>query len=365
MSITTQAAIALGLNQPLVIEDVTLRDPLPGELLIEMKAAGLCHTDLSVMEGKFPFPLPAILGHEGAGIVLACGPGVTTAKPGDHVVLSNLPHCGHCRPCHLGRSSFCADMHLLQGQPSAFSWRGGESLPSFSRVASFAGHTVVRQDQVSVIPKEVPFESAALVACGVMTGIGAALNGARIDAGSTVVVVGMGSIGLNVLQAARLAKAARIVAVDLHGEKEAIARQFGATDFVVSRDLGQPLSQHLMALLGAPADFVFECVGNTALLADLAQASNPFYGVCMAVGVPPFDQQIQLPATTFYFGRTVRGTMIGDGNFLTEVPKIMDWYRSGEIQLDALVSHRLPLSRINEGFDLMKTGTAIRTVVVY
>lgn len=365
MSITTHAAIAIGINQPLVIEEVMLRDPLPGELLIEMKAAGLCHTDLSVLEGKFPFPLPAILGHEGAGVVLACGPGVTTAKPGDHVVLSNLPHCGHCRPCHLGRSSFCDDMMVLQAAPSAFSWRGGERLASFSRVASFAGHTVVRQDQVSVISKDVPFESAALVACGVMTGIGAALNGARIDAGSTVVVVGMGSIGLNVLQAARLAKAKRIVAVDLHSNKESIARQFGATDFVVSRGLEQALSAHLMAMLGAPADFVFECVGNPALLADLAQASNPFYGVCMAVGVPPFDQSIQLPATTFYFGRTVRGTMIGDGNFLTEVPKIMDWYKNGDIELDALVTKRLGLTNINEGFELMKTGQAIRSVVVY
>jgi S-(hydroxymethyl)glutathione dehydrogenase/alcohol dehydrogenase len=365
MSTITQAAIALGHNQPLVIEEVILRDPLPGELLIQMKASGLCHTDLSVMEGKFPHPLPAILGHEGAGIVLACGPGVTTAQPGDHVTLSNLPHCGHCRPCTLGRASFCADMVPLQSAPSAFTWRGGQTLPTFSRVASFAAHTVVRQDQVSVIPKDVPFESAALVACGVMTGMGAALNDARIDAGSTVVVVGMGSIGLNVLQAARLAKAERIIAVDLHNDKEAIARQFGATDFVVSKNLGQPLSQHLIALLGAPADFVFECVGNTALLADLAQASNPFYGVCLAVGVPPFDQQIHLPATTFYFGRTIRGTMIGDGNFLEEAPKIMAWYQNGEIELDALVSNRLPLSRINEGFDLMKTGKAIRSVIVY
>jgi S-(hydroxymethyl)glutathione dehydrogenase/alcohol dehydrogenase len=365
MSITTQAAIAVGLNQPLVIEEVTLRDPLPGEVLIEMKASGLCHTDLSVMEGKFPYPFPAILGHEGAGIVLACGAGVTKTKPGDHVVLSNIPHCGHCRPCTLGRSSFCADMHLLQGQTSAFTWRGGETLPTFGRVASFAAHTVVRQDHVSVIANDVPFESAALVACGVMTGMGAALNSARIDAGSSVVVVGMGSIGLNVLQAARLAKAARIIAVDLHAEKEAIARQFGATDFVVSKGLEEPLSKHLMTLLGAPADFVFECVGNTALLADIVQAANPFYGVCMAVGVPPFDQQIQLPATTFYFGRSLRGTMIGDGNFLEEVPKIMNWYRQGDIELDALVSQRLPLSRINEGFETMKQGKSIRTVVMY
>jgi S-(hydroxymethyl)glutathione dehydrogenase/alcohol dehydrogenase len=362
MSLITKAAIARDHNAPLIIEDVALRAPGRREVLVEMKASGLCHTDLSIVQGNFPFPLPAILGHEGAGIVRACGPDVTRVKEGDHVILNNLIHCGECEPCRKGKVTGCVLRSELDAMP--FHWNG-EPLRTLSGIASFARHTVIRQEQVTVIPQSIPFASAAVVPCGVMTGAGAVWNDAKVEPGSTVVVFGLGSIGLNVVQAAAISGASRIVAIDINPGKEQVARLFGATHFVNPRDLALPLKEHLTASLGGLADYAFECVGNVDLLAQAVDLVDPFSGVCLAVGVPPQNQSITLPASTFYLGRTVRGTHIGDGNPLEDTPRIVSDYQNGAFKLNELVTHTLPLDRINEGFDLMKTGQSIRAVILY
>jgi S-(hydroxymethyl)glutathione dehydrogenase/alcohol dehydrogenase len=362
MSILTKAAVARNEGSPLTIENVTLRAPRSNEVLIEMKASGLCHTDLSIMQGSFPFPLPAILGHEGAGIVKALGPDVTRVKEGDHVILNNLIHCGECKACRQGKVTGCVLRAQLDSAP--FEWNG-EPLRTLSGIASFAQHTIIREEQVTVIPHDVPFASAAVVPCGVMTGAGAVWNDAKVEAGSSVIVFGMGSIGLNVVQAAKLAGAAHIIAVDLNAAKEQVARLFGATEFVNPGRLETSLQEHVTVSLGGLADYAFECVGNVDVLAQAVDLVDPFTGVCLAVGVPPHDQRITLPASTFYLGRTVRGTHIGDGNPLEDTPKIVSDYQKGGFKLDELVTHMLSLDQINEGFELMKSGQSIRAVVLY
>jgi S-(hydroxymethyl)glutathione dehydrogenase/alcohol dehydrogenase len=363
MSLSIRAAVARTLNAPLVIETVELRNPGPGEVVVEMKASGMCHTDLSVIEGKFPVPLPLIPGHEGAGIVLQCGEGVTGVKPGDHVILNNAPECGVCPACRSTKTNRCKEIDTGRGRTSPFS-SNGEPLGTMGG-STFASHTIVRDINLTPIDKNIPFASAALVSCGVMTGVGAVLFNAKVEAGSTVVVIGAGSIGLNVAQGARMAGASRIVMIDTQPAKEAISRMFGATDFVNPKTVNGPLEAHLASLLGGPADYAFECVGNVDLVRTALNAVHPHWGVCLAVGIAPFDQEIKLSATSFYFGRTLKGTFIGEGKPRTDTPKIIDWYREGKLHLDELVTHRLSLEEINKGFDLMKRGEAIRSVVIF
>lgn len=364
MNRTVRAAVARNVNQPFTIEQVELRAPIGDEVLVQMKASGLCHTDLSVLEGKFPLPLPSILGHEGAGIVLECGPDVKTVKPGDHVILGNLPECGHCPRCLSEKTNYCVEIDNGRKQASVFSING-EPLRSMSKAATFATHTVLSEIYIAPIPKSVPFESACLVGCGVMTGVGAALNRAKVDKDSTVVVFGMGSIGLNAVQGAQLAGARRIIGVDVNPAKEITARLFGATDFVNPKTLDTPLESHLLAQLGAPADYSFECVGNTDLLKQAMAIVHPFWGVCVAVGIPPHTGEIKLPATSFYFGRSLVGTFIGEGKPRRDTPRIIDWYQRGKLRLDELVTHRIALDEINEGFAMMKRSEVIRAVIVY
>lgn len=362
MSMITRAAVAHAYNEPLIVDEVELRDPRASEVLVAMKASGLCHTDLSIMKGSFPFPLPAILGHEGAGTVVACGSGVSRVQPGDNVVIHHVAACGHCAACQGGRPVACAVNATRD--TTAFTWRG-KPLLTLSGIASFAAHTVVREEQLTVISAAVPLDSAAIIPCGVLTGSGAVRNAARVTRGSTVAVVGMGSIGLNVVQAARQSQASRVVAIDLNPAKEEVARLFGATDFLRAETEGPSLAQQVQAVVGGPLDYAFECVGNTELLAQTMEMINPFWGVCMAVGVPPQDRTIALPAATFWLGRTLRGTHIGDGNPREDTLRIVDEYQRSEYRLDELISHRLPLEHINEGFELMKSGQSIRTVVIY
>lgn len=359
-----RAAVANGLNQPLTIEEVDLREPEAGEVLVQMKASGICHTDLSVLEGNFPLSLPRILGHEGAGVVLACGEGVTTVKPGDHVLLNTNPECGVCPTCQSQKTNFCTETLVAKHSVSPFS-RQGEPLDRMSHSTSFATHTVLKEYFVSPIPADVPFQSACLVGCGVMTGIGAVIFNAKVDAGSSVVVWGMGSIGLNAVQGARLAGAKRIVAIDMNPAKESVARLFGATDFVAAGAVEGSIVAHLQALLGGPADYAFECVGNVNLIAAATEVVNPFWGVTVAVGVPPHMHEIKLPAPTFYFGRSLKGTFIGNGKPRTDAPKIIQWYQDKKVLLDELVTHRITLDQINEGFDLMRSHKGIRCVIEY
>ena len=364
MGLRTRAAIAQGHGQRLIIDDIDVRAPLAGEVLVEMKASGLCHTDLSAMEGKFPVRLPAVLGHEGAGLVVECGSGVTAVAPGDHVILNNTAHCGECRPCLKGKTGYCDSMAMDARAPSPFTWRG-EPLGRMGPAASFAAHTIIPPDRLTRFDPGIGFDTASLVPCGVMTGVGAVNNVAKVEAGSKVLVFGMGSIGLNVLQACRLAGANSIVALDTNPAKEAVAREFGATDFLNPADTDVPLDKRVRALLGSWADYAFDCVGHPAIVQQAVGLVNPYWGVMVAVGITPVGEQLSLPASTFYFGRTISGTFMGDCNPVVETPRILDWYRGGKLAIDRLITHRISLDDINTGFDLMKSGQSIRTVVVF
>lgn len=364
MSILTRAAIAPGNGEPLFVDEIEVRAPNAGEVLVEMKASGLCHTDLSAMEGKFPVRLPAVLGHEGAGVVVECGPGVSAVAPGDHVILHNTAHCGQCLPCLSQKTGYCETMALDARSPSPFTWRG-ERLGRMGPAASFSGHTIINPDRLTRFDPEVTFEAASLVPCGVMTGLGAVDNVAKVEPGSKVLVFGMGSIGLNVLQACRLAGASIIVALDNNPAKEAVAREFGATHFIDPAEAGEPLDKRIKALFGGWGDYAFDCVGHPAIVRQAVGLVSPYWGVMVAVGIAPVGEEISLPASTFYFGRSIRGTFIGDGNPVTDTPKILDWYRTGKLAIDPLITHRISLDEINTGFDLMKAGEAIRTVVMF
>ncbi|MFZ4748518.1 MAG: alcohol dehydrogenase catalytic domain-containing protein [Sphingomonas sp.] len=364
MGMQTRAAIAPGNGAHLIIDQIEVRSPLAGEVLVAMKASGLCHTDLSAMEGKFPVRLPAVLGHEGAGVVVECGPGVTTVAPGDRVILNNTAHCGVCAPCRSGKTGYCDTMALDTRAASPFTWRG-QPLSRMGPASSFAAHTIIEAGRLTRFDPSISFEAAALVPCGVMTGHGAVRHVAKVEPGSKVLVFGMGSIGLNVLQSCRLADAAVIVALDTNPAKEDVAREFGATHFVDPAAPGEPLEKRIRALLGSWADYAFDCVGHPAVVRQGVGMVNPYWGVMVAVGIAPVGDQLSLPASTFYFGRSLRGTFIGDCNPLTETPQILDWYRQGKLAIDPLITHRIGLDEINTGFDLMKSGEAIRTVVMF
>ena len=360
----TRAAIARGQGEALIIDAIDVRAPQEGEVLVAMTASGLCHTDLSAMEGKFPVRLPAVLGHEGAGIVAECGPGVTSVAPGDAVILNNTAHCGACRPCLSGRTGFCATMAMDGRTPSPFTWRG-EPLGRMGPAASFSAHTIIEAGRLTRFDPGIAPETAALIPCGVMTGYGAVHHVAKVEAGSSVLVFGMGSIGLNVLQASRLAGASTIIAIDTNPAKQSIARAFGATHFINPDDAGEPFEKLVKAMLGGYGDHAFDCVGHPAVVRQALSLVNPYWGVMVAVGITSVGQEIAVPASSFYVGRTMRGTFMGDCNPVVDTPLILDHYCTGRLAIDELITHRVSLDDINTGFDLMKSGEAVRTVVVF
>jgi len=360
----TRAAIARAPGEALIVDAIEVRAPAEGEVLVAMTASGLCHTDLSAMEGKFPVKLPAVLGHEGAGIVVECGPGVTCVVPGDAAILNNTAHCGECRPCQSGRTGYCATMALDVRAPSPFTWRG-EPLGRMGPAASFSAHTIIDAARLTRFDESITPEVAALIPCGVMTGYGAVNNVAKVEAGSSVMVFGMGSIGLNVLQASRLAGAATIIAIDTNPAKEGVARAFGATHFLNPDEAGEPFDKRAKAMLGGYADHAFDCVGHPAVVRQAVSLVNPYWGVMVAVGITPIGQEIAVPASSFYVGRTMHGTFMGDCNPVVDTPLIIDHYQTGKLAIDQLITHRVTLDEINTGFDLMKSGEAVRTVVVF
>ena len=364
MGIRTRAAIALGNGAPLILDDIEVRAPQPGEVLVEMKASGLCHTDLSAMEGKFPVKLPAVLGHEGAGVVVECGPGVTRVAPGDRVILNNTAHCGECRPCKSERTGYCATMAVDARSPSPFTWRG-EPLGRMGPASSFSAHTIIDQGRLTGFDADIAYETASLIPCGVMTGYGAVRNVAKVEAGSSVLVFGMGSIGLNVLQACKLAGASAIIAIDTNPAKEGVARAFGATHFLNPDEAGEPLDKRIKSLLSGLADHAFDCVGHPAIVRQAVSLVNPYWGVMVAVGIAPVGQEMSLPTSAFYYGRAMHGTFMGDCNPVADTPKVLELYREGRLAIDTLITHRISLDEINTGFDLMKSGQSIRTVVVF
>ncbi|GBR53031.1 alcohol dehydrogenase [Neokomagataea thailandica NBRC 106555] len=367
------AAIALKAGQPLEVDTVQLQGPRDGEVLVEIKATGLCHTDKYTLSGQDPEGLfPAILGHEGAGIVREVGAGVKHLKPGDHVIPLYTPECRECKSCLSQKTNLCTSIRGTQGKglmpdgTSRFSYRGQPVL-HYMGCSTFANYTVLPEIALAKIRSDAPFDKVCYIGCGVTTGIGAVLFTAKVEAGSTVVVFGLGGIGLNVIQGAKMVGAGRIIGVDLNPERAEMARQFGLTDFVNPKDLGPngDLVGHIIELTGGGADYTFECVGNVTLMRQALECAHRGWGVSCVIGVAGAGQEISTRPFQLVTGRRWIGSAFGGARGRTDVPKIVDWYMEGRINIDSLITHKLPIERINEGFDLMTRGESIRTVVEF
>ncbi|HEY3798402.1 MAG TPA: S-(hydroxymethyl)glutathione dehydrogenase/class III alcohol dehydrogenase [Caulobacteraceae bacterium] len=368
----TKAAVAWKAGAPLSIETVDLEGPRAGEVLVEIKATGVCHTDAFTLSGGDPEGLfPSILGHEGAGVVLEVGAGVTSVKPGDHVIPLYTPECRQCKSCLSRRTNLCTAIRGTQGQglmpdgTSRFSI-GGETLHHYMGCSTFSNHTVLPEIAVAKVREDAPFETICYIGCGVTTGVGAAIWTAKVWAGANVAVFGLGGIGLNVIQGARLAGADKIIGVDLNPAREAIARQFGLTDFVNPDVVGRDkVVQAIVDLTGGGADFSFECIGNVNTMRQALECCHRGWGESIIIGVAGAGQEIATRPFQLVTGRVWRGTAFGGARGRTDVPRIVDWYMDGKIEIDPLITHKLPLARINEAFDLMHAGESIRSVVVF
>ena len=366
-----RAAIAFAAGQPLEIETVQLDGPRHGEVLIEIMATGVCHTDKYTLSGQDPEGLfPAILGHEGAGVVRECGPGVTSVVPGDHVIPLYTPECRECSYCLSRKTNLCQKIRTTQGRgvmpdgTSRFSFKGKPIL-HYMGCSTFANFTVLPEISLAKIRTDAPFDKACYIGCGVTTGVGAVLFTAKVQVGETVVVFGLGGIGLNVVQGARMAGASQIVGVDLNPARETLARQFGLTHFVNPRDVPGDIVAHLVELTGGGADHSFECVGNTTLMRQALECSHKGWGKSTIIGVAAGGVEISTRPFQLVTGRVWQGSAFGGARGRTDVPRIVDWYMDGRINIDDLITHTLPLERINEAFDLMASGESIRTVVVF
>ncbi len=367
----TRAALAVAAKKPLEIEMVDLEGPKQGEVLVEIKATGICHTDEFTWSGADPEGLfPAILGHEGAGVVLEVGPGVTSVVPGDHVIPLYTPECGVCKSCRSGKTNLCTAIRATQGKglmpdgTSRFSLKG-QPIHHYMGCSTFANHTVLPEIAVAKIRKDAPFDKVCYIGCGVTTGIGAVINTAKVEAGSNVVVFGLGGIGLNVIQGARMVGAKMIVGVDLNPARKAMAEKFGMTHFVNPKDVPGDLVQHLVALTDGGADYSFECIGNVQVMRQALECCHRGWGVSTIIGVAGAGQEIGTRPFQLVTGRVWKGTAFGGAKGRTDVPRIVDWYMEKKINIDDLITHTLPLERISEGFDLMHRGESIRSVVVY
>ncbi len=359
-----RAMVAHAPGAAMVEELLDLRPPGPGEVLIEIMASGLCHSDLSQLEGKAaPYPFPIVVGHEGAGIVRQIGARVTSVKPGDHVVPLGIGECGECGNCRSGVTNLCeVFLAEIMTQPSPFSLNG-QKVSAYSGVGSLAEFVVVPERNCALIRMDVPFHLACTIACSVATGVGAVLHTAHVGAGATVAVFGLGGIGLNVVQGARLACASRIVGVDINPARDTQGRRFGMTDFVNGGTCDA--AEAISALTGGGADFAFECVGNTALMAQAFDCTRIGWGCTVVLGVPPDGQMLQLVPFAIQLGRTVKGSFMGNIKGRSQLPGLLDHYAEGQLNLEDLVTHRLPMAQVNRGFDLMKSGEAVRCVVSF
>jgi S-(hydroxymethyl)glutathione dehydrogenase/alcohol dehydrogenase len=366
-----RAAVAHQAGAPLVLETVQLEGPKAGEVLVEIKATGLCHTDEFTRSGGDPEGLfPAILGHEGAGVVVDIGAGVTTVRKGDHVIPLYTPECRQCKSCLSRKTNLCTAIRATQGKgvmpdgTSRFSLRG-KPLYHYMGCSTFANFTVLPEIAIAKIRADAPFDKVCYIGCGVTTGIGAVINTAKVEAGANVVVFGLGGIGLNVVQGARMVGANMIIGVDLNPAREALARKFGLTHFVNPRDVQGDLVPHLVEMTGGGADYSFECIGNVDVMRQALECAHRGWGVSVIIGVAGAGQEIRTRPFQLVTGRVWKGTAFGGARGRTDVPKIVDWYMDGKIAIDDLITHVLPLDRINEGFDLMHEGKSIRSVVVY
>lgn len=366
-----KAAVAYRAGAPLSIETVDLEGPKAGEVLIEIKATGVCHTDAFTLSGNDPEGLfPAILGHEGAGVVVEVGKGVTTLKPGDHVIPLYTPECRQCEYCLSQKTNLCQAIRTTQGKglmpdaTSRFSI-GGEKLFHYMGTSTFANYTVLPEIALAKIREDAPFDKVCYIGCGVTTGIGAVIYTAKVEPGANVVVFGLGGIGLNVVQGARMAGANMIIGVDINPAREALARKFGMTHFVNSNELQGDLVAHLVELTKGGADYSFECVGNTKLMRQALECCHKGWGVSVIIGVAGAGQEISTRPFQLVTGRVWKGSAFGGARGRTDVPKIVDWYMDGKINIDDLITHTMPLAQINEAFDLMHAGKSIRSVVTF
>ncbi|MFI5689186.1 Zn-dependent alcohol dehydrogenase [Streptomyces sp. NPDC051636] len=341
-------------KQVRVVDDLAVRDPGPGEVRVAISAAGLCHSDLSVVDGTIPFPVPVVLGHEGAGVVEAVGAGVTHVSPGDHVALSTLANCGTCAECDRGRPTMCRQAIGRPGRPFV---RGGDALYQFASSSAFAEHTVVKAVQAVRIPKDIPLPSAALIGCGVLTGMGAALNRARVERGDSVLVIGTGGIGLNVLQGAQLAGALRIVAVDANPAKEAVARQFGATDFLTS-------TEGVQDLLPTGVDHAFECVGRVELIRQAIDLLDR-HGQAILLGVPPATAEASFLVSSLYLDKAVLGCRYGSSRPQHDIALYAELYRQGRLLLDELVTATYPVEDFEKARADAEAGRVARAVLTF
>lgn len=366
-----KAAIAFAPGQPLSIETVQLAPPQEGEVLIEIKATGVCHTDAYTLSGKDPEGLfPAILGHEGAGVVQEVGSGVTSLKPGDHVIPLYIPECRNCEYCLSRKTNLCQAIRETQGRgvmpngTSRFSLNG-EPIYHYMGTSTFANYTVLPEIALAKIRPDAPFEKVCYIGCGVTTGIGAVINTAKVEPGSKVVVFGLGGIGLNVIQGARLVGAEMIIGVDINSSRKELATKFGMTHFVNPQELEGDLVKYLVDLTKGGADYSFECIGNVNVMRQALECCHKGWGVSTIIGVAGAGEEISTRPFQLVTGRVWKGTAFGGARGRSDVPKIVDWYMMGKINIDDLITHVLPIEKINDAFDLMHKGESIRTVVTF
>ena len=368
----TTAAVAVEAGKPLEIMDVNLDGPKEGEVLVEIKATGLCHTDDFTLSGADPEGLfPAILGHEGAGVVLEVGPGVKSLQPGDHVIPLYTPECRECDYCLNPKTNLCQSIRATQGQglmpdgTSRFSMLDGTPILHYMGCSTFSNHTVLPEIALAKVRKDAPFDKICYIGCGVTTGIGAVINTATADIGSTAIVFGLGGIGLNVIQGLRLAGADQIVGVDLNPGKIPMAEKFGMTHFVNPNEVEGDLVAHLVELTGGGGDYTFDATGNVGVMRTALESAHKGWGESIVIGVAPAGAEISTRPFQLVTGRSWRGTAIGGARGRTDVPQIVDWYMDGKIEIDPMITHTLKLEDINKGFEMMHAGESIRSVVVY
>ncbi|MDP1627006.1 S-(hydroxymethyl)glutathione dehydrogenase/class III alcohol dehydrogenase [Parvibaculum sp.] len=366
-----RAAVAFEAGKPLEIETVQLEGPKAGEVLVEIKATGICHTDAFTLSGEDPEgAFPAILGHEGAGVVVEVGAGVKSLAVGDHVIPLYTPECRECKSCTSHKTNLCTSIRATQGKgvmpdgTSRFSWKGKPVL-HYMGCSTFANYTVLPEIALAKVRKDAPFDKICYIGCGVTTGIGAVIFTAGVEPGANVVVFGLGGIGLNVIQGAKMVGANMIVGVDINPSRESLAREFGMTHFVNPKEIKGDIVGHLVELTGGGADYSFECIGNVNTMRQALECCHRGWGESVIIGVAGAGQEISTRPFQLVTGRVWKGSAFGGARGRTDVPKIVDWYMDGKINIDDLITHTLPLEDINKGFDLMHEGKSIRSVVVY
>ena len=367
----TRAAVAFEAKKPLEIVELDLDGPKDGEVLVEIMATGICHTDAYTLDGFDSEGLfPSILGHEGAGIVREVGKGVSSVTPGDHVIPLYTPECRQCKSCLSGKTNLCTAIRATQGKglmpdgTSRFSYKG-QTIYHYMGCSTFSNFTVLPEIAVAKIRDDAPFNTSCYIGCGVTTGIGAVTNTAKVQAGDNVIVFGLGGIGLNVLQAAKRVGASKIIGVDINNSKKSWGEKFGMTDFVNPNEIDGDIVEHLVGLTDGGADFTFDCTGNTIVMRQALEACHRGWGVSVVIGVAEAGKEIATRPFQLVTGRVWKGTAFGGAKGRTDVPKIVDWYMNGKIQIDPMITHTLSLDEINKGFDLMHEGKSIRSVVVY